>query len=64
MSLMNRVFHENLDKFVQVLIDDIGNNIERGRLGRTLLLILQCLQENKLFWENVEMIVFGACHLR
>jgi hypothetical protein len=44
MSLMNRVFHEYLDKFVQVFIDDI---LIYSRMTEEhdehLHLVLQCL---------------------
>ena len=50
MSLMNRVFHEHLDKFFQVFIDDIliySRTTEEH--DKHLHLVLQCLQENKLY---------------
>jgi hypothetical protein len=50
MSLMNRVFHEYLDKFVQVSTDDIliySQMMEEH--DEHLRLVLQCLRENKLF---------------
>jgi hypothetical protein len=50
MILMNGVFHEYLDKFIQVFIDDIliysqmmEDHDERLRL------VLQCLRENNLY---------------
>jgi hypothetical protein len=50
MSLMNGVFREYLDKFVQVFIDDIliysQTTEERDD---HLCLVLQCLREHKLF---------------
>jgi hypothetical protein len=50
MSLMNGVFQEYLDKFVQVLIDDI---LIYSRMteehDENLCLVLQCLQEHKLY---------------
>jgi hypothetical protein len=50
MSLMNGVFREYLDKFVQVFIDDI---VIYSRMTEEhdehLRLVLQCLQEHKLF---------------
>jgi hypothetical protein len=50
MSLMNGVFHEYLDKFVQVFIDDI---LIYSRMTEEhdehLSLVLQCLRENKLY---------------
>jgi hypothetical protein len=50
MSFMNRVFHEYLDKFVQVFIDDIliySRTTEEHH--EHLCLVLQCLQEHNLF---------------
>jgi hypothetical protein len=50
MSLMNEVFREYLDKFVQLFIDDIliySRTMEEH--GEHLRLVLQCLQENKLY---------------
>jgi hypothetical protein len=50
MSLMNEVFHEYLDKFVQVFIDDIliySHMMEEH--DEHLRLVLQCLRENKLY---------------
>jgi hypothetical protein len=50
MSLMNGVFREYLDKFVQVVIDDIliySQMTEEH--GKHLHLVLQCLRENKLY---------------
>jgi hypothetical protein len=50
MSLMNDVFHEYLDKFVQVFIDD--NLIYSWMMDEHdehLRLVLQCLQEHKLY---------------
>jgi hypothetical protein len=50
MSLMNGVFREYLDKFVQVFIDDIliySRTMEEH--DEHLRLVLQCLQENKLY---------------
>jgi hypothetical protein len=50
MSLMNRVFHEYLDKFIQVFIDDI---LIYSRMTEEhdehLHLVPQCLREPKLF---------------
>jgi hypothetical protein len=50
MSLMNRVFREYLDKFVQVFIDDI---LIYSRTTKEhdehLRLVLQCLREHKLY---------------
>jgi hypothetical protein len=56
MSLMNGVFHEYLDKFVQVFIDDTliySRTMEEH--DELLRLVLQCLREHKL-WETVEML--------
>jgi hypothetical protein len=50
MSLMNEVFRENLDKFVQVFIDDIliySRTMEEH--DEHLRLVLQCLREHKLY---------------
>jgi hypothetical protein len=50
MSLMNGVFLEYLDKFVQVFIDDIliySRMMEEH--DEHLRLVLQCLQEYKLY---------------
>jgi hypothetical protein len=50
MSLMNGVFHEYLDKFVQVFIDDIliySQMMEEH--DEHLRLVLQCLREHKLY---------------
>jgi hypothetical protein len=50
MSLMNGVFREYLDKFIQVLIDDI---LIYSRMTEEhdehLRLVLQCLREHKLY---------------
>jgi hypothetical protein len=50
MSLMNGVFHEYLDKFIQVFIDDIliySHTMEEHE--EHLRLVLQCLREHKLY---------------
>jgi hypothetical protein len=50
MSLMNGVFHEYLDKFIQVFIDDIliySRTTEEH--DEHLRLVLQCLREHKLY---------------
>jgi hypothetical protein len=50
MSLMNGEFHEYLDKFVQVFIDDIfiySQMMEEH--DENLHLVIKCLRENKLF---------------
>jgi hypothetical protein len=50
MSLMNRVFREYLDKFIQVFIDDIliySRTTEEHE--EHLRLVLQCLREHKLY---------------
>ena len=50
MSLMNRVFHEYLDKFIQVFIDDILIYSQMMEENYDLLcLVLQCLWEHKLY---------------
>ena len=50
MSLMNEVFNDYLDKFVQVFIDDI---LIYSRMteehDENLRLVLQCLREHKLY---------------
>ena len=50
MSLMNEVFREYLDKFIQVFIDDI---LIYSRMTEEhydhLRLVLQCLREHKLY---------------
>jgi hypothetical protein len=72
MSLMNRVFHEYLDKFDQVFIDDIliySRTMEEH--DEHLRLVLQCLQKTQIVWEIVQMLflpiensLLRACHLR
>jgi hypothetical protein len=50
MSLMNGVFREYLDKFIQVFIDDIliySRTMEEH--DEHLRLVLQCLREHKLY---------------
>jgi hypothetical protein len=50
MSLKNEVFHEYLDKFVQVFIDDIliySRMMEEHE--EHFRLVLQCLREHKLY---------------
>jgi hypothetical protein len=50
MSLMNGVFREYLDKFVQLFIDDIliySRTMEEH--DEHLCLVLQCLREDKLY---------------
>jgi hypothetical protein len=50
MSLMNGVFREYLDKFVQVFIDDILiYSRKKEEYDEHLRLVLQCLRENKLY---------------
>jgi hypothetical protein len=50
MSLMNGVFREYLDKFVQVFIDDILIYYQMTEEhDEHLCLVLQCLQEHKLY---------------
>jgi hypothetical protein len=49
-SLMNGVFHKYLDKFVHVFIDDIlVYSQTKEEHDEHLRLVLQCLQENKLY---------------
>jgi hypothetical protein len=50
MSLMNGVFHEYLENFIQVFIDDIliySRTTEEH--DEHLRLVLQCLREHKLY---------------
>jgi hypothetical protein len=50
MSLMNGVFCEYLDNFVQVFIDDIMiYSWMKEEHDEHLILVLQCLRENKLY---------------
>jgi hypothetical protein len=49
MSLMNGVFREYLDKFVQVFIDDILITLMKEEHDEHLSLVRQCLRENKLY---------------
>jgi hypothetical protein len=50
MSLMNGVFREYLDKFIQVFIDDILiYSRTKEEHDEHLRLVLQCLRENKLY---------------
>jgi hypothetical protein len=50
MSLMNGVFYEYLNKFVQVFIDDIMiYSRMKKEHDEHLILVLQCLRENKLY---------------
>jgi hypothetical protein len=50
MSLMNRVFHEYLDKLIQVFIDDILiYSWTKEEHEEHLRLVLQCLREHKLY---------------
>jgi hypothetical protein len=52
MSLMNGVFREYLDKFVQVFFDDILiYSCIMEEHDKHLSLVLQCLQEKKLYGE-------------
>jgi hypothetical protein len=72
MSLMNGVFREYLDKFVQVFIDDIliySRTMEEH--DEHLRLVLQCLTRAQIIWEAVQMLFLSiedsllrACHLR
>jgi len=58
MSLMNGVFHEYLDKFIQVFIDDIliySRTAEDH--DENLCLALQCLREHKLYG-NLSKLLF------
>jgi thiamine transporter ThiT len=50
MSLMNRVFHEYLEKFIQVFIDDIliySQTMEEHE--ENLCLVRKCLREKKFY---------------
>jgi hypothetical protein len=50
MSLMNGVFHEYLDKFFQVFIDDILIYSQtKEEHDEHLRLVLQCLREHKMY---------------
>jgi hypothetical protein len=50
MSLMNGVFHEYLENFVQVFIDDILiYSWTTEEHDEHLCLVLQCLREHKLY---------------
>jgi hypothetical protein len=72
MSLMNGVFREYLDKFVQVFIDDIliySRTMEEH--DEHLRLVLQCLREHILYGKlskcpflPIENSLFRAGHLR
>ena len=50
MSLMNGMFHEYLDKFIQIFIDDvlIYSRTTKDH-DKHLRLVLQCLREHKLY---------------
>jgi hypothetical protein len=72
MSLMNGVFQEYLDKFVQVFIDDIliYSRMKEEHEER-LILVLQCLQENKLYGKlskcsflPIKDSLLGACYIQ
>jgi hypothetical protein len=70
MSLMNGVFREYLEKFVQVFIDDILiYSWTTEEHEEHLRLVLQCLQEHKLYRKLskcylLEDSLLKACHLR
>jgi hypothetical protein len=58
MSLMNGVFREYLDKFVQVFIDDmLIYSWNKEEHDEHLRLVLQCLRENKLY-EKLSNVLF------
>jgi hypothetical protein len=71
MSLMNGVFCEYLDKFIQVFIDDILiYSWMKEDHDEHLRLVLQCLQEKQIIQENIEMIflpiedsILGTYHI-
>jgi hypothetical protein len=61
MSLMNQVFCEYLDKFVQVFIDDIliySWTMEEH--DEHLLLVLQCLRENNFFGKLLKLSFYQS----
>jgi hypothetical protein len=70
MSLMNGVFHDYLDKFVHIFIDDIliYSQMLEGH-DKHLRLVLQCLGENKIYGKLSKFILlildtlFGTYHL-
>jgi thiamine transporter ThiT len=61
MSLINGVFHEYLDKFYQVFIDEI---LIYSRMKeehyKHLSLVLQCLQENRLYRKLLKCVFFQS----
>jgi hypothetical protein len=71
MSLMNGVFREYLDKFVQVFIDDILiYSWTTEEHDEHLRLVLQCLREHKLYGKLSKCSFYqsmihylGSCHL-
>jgi hypothetical protein len=61
MSLMNRVFHEYLDKFIQIFIDNIliySRTTEEH--DQHLHLVLQCLRELKLYGKLSKCSVYQS----
>jgi hypothetical protein len=72
MILMNRVFHEYLDKFIQVFICDILIYSRMiGEHEEHLCMVLQVSMREKIIWEAVEMLILSIedsllreCHLR
>jgi hypothetical protein len=61
MSLMNGVFHEYLDKFVQVFIDDIliySHTMEEHE--ENMHLVLQCIQEKKMFGKLYKWLFYQS----
>jgi hypothetical protein len=58
MSLMNGIFHEYLNMFVHVLIDDILIYSQmREEHEKHSRLVFQCLRENKLI---ISLIIFNV----
>jgi hypothetical protein len=59
MSLMNGVFHEYLDKFVHVFIDDILiYSWKKEEHGEHLRLVLQFLRKKKLYGKLLKCSIY------
>jgi hypothetical protein len=61
MILMNGVFREYLDKFIQLFINDIliySRMMEEN--DEHLCLVLKCLQENKLYWKLSKFLFYQS----